>query len=341
MSRRSASPTVFVTGIAGFAGSHLAEELLEAGYRVYGALHPKESLVHLYNTKSDIDLFRLDITNHAQVMSTLKRIKPQFVCHLAALASVWRSFEDMQNVFRVNFEGTINLLEASHQVGTLKKLLFVSSAECYGTISPINKTLTEDQPLNPISPYALSKAVAEQACMYYQSRHRLPVTISRSFAHTGPRQSIDFVVPSFATQIALLENSHKKPLLRVGNLSAKRDFSDVRDIVRGYRKMLEKGEPGRVYQLCSGRAVSIQTVLDILLKMATKKIKTKVDPTRLRKNDIPVQRGSNHRAVQELGYESRYSLKETLRNSLEYFRGRMRCCGCGRFQECNKYGKKK
>jgi GDP-4-dehydro-6-deoxy-D-mannose reductase len=320
MTRRTVSSTVFVTGIAGFAGSHLAEELLQAGYRVYGAVHPKESTTHLAGIKSDLELVKLDVTNGARVASTLQRIKPQYVCHLAALASVWRSFADMQKVFRVNFEGTINLLEASHQVGTIRKMLFVSSADCYGTFSPKNKTLTEDQPLNPISPYALSKAVAEQACMYYQRRHGLPVTISRSFAHTGPRQSIDFVVPSFARQIAIIENARKKPALKVGNLSARRDFSDVRDIVHGYRLMLEKGQPGRVYQLCSGRAVAIQTILGILLKMSTLSIETEVDPTRLRKSDIPVQRGCNRRAVQELGYASRYSLKETLRVTLEYFR---------------------
>jgi GDP-4-dehydro-6-deoxy-D-mannose reductase len=320
MTAKTASNKVFVTGIAGFAGSHLAEELLDAGYRVFGALHPKESTAHLSGIKPELELVKLDITNATKVESTLKKIRPQFVCHLAALASVWRSFADMQNVFRVNFEGTVNLLEASHQIGTLNKMLFVSSADCYGTFSPKNKTLTEEQPLNPTSPYALSKAVAEQACMYYHTRHRLPVTISRSFAHTGPRQSIDFVVPSFARQIAIIENSRKKPILKVGNLSAKRDFSDVRDIVRGYRQMLEKAMPGRAYQLCTGRAVSIQTVLDMLLRMSTKQIKTEVDPTRLRKSDIPVQRGCNNRAVQELGYTSRYSLKETLQDSLEYFR---------------------
>ncbi|MDH3890406.1 MAG: GDP-mannose 4,6-dehydratase [candidate division Zixibacteria bacterium] len=320
MTKRATSKAVFVTGIAGFAGSHLAEQLLEAGYQIYGALHPKESTAYLKGIKSNLELIRLDITNAVRVAAAVQKIKPQFVCHLAALASVWRSFADMQKVFRVNFEGTLNLLEAAHQTGTVKKLLFVGSAECYGTFSPKNKTLSEDQPLNPISPYALSKAVAEQACMYYQRRHRLPVTISRSFAHTGSRQSVDFVVPSFARQIAMIESSRRIPVLKVGNLSAKRDFSDVRDIVRGYRLMLEKGRPGRVYQLCSGRAVAIQTVLDMLLKMSARKIEIEIDRTRLRKSDIPVQRGSNSRAVQELGYASRYSLRETLTECLEYFR---------------------
>jgi GDP-4-dehydro-6-deoxy-D-mannose reductase len=204
--------SVFVTGVAGFAGSWLAEELLEAGYHVFGAVHPKEPTVHLATIKSDLELMKLDICKGERVAQALKSIKPDYICHLAALASV-------------NFEGTMNLLEAAHLLGGIRKFLFVSSADCYGVFSPKNKTLTEDQPLNPISPYALSKAVAEQACRYYQSRHRLPVTVARSFPHTGPRQSDDFVVPSFAHQIAVIETTRKKPIIKVGNLSARRDFS--------------------------------------------------------------------------------------------------------------------
>ncbi len=320
MTGQGSSGTVLITGIAGFAGSHLAEELLNTGYRLVGAIHPKEPVANIAHIKSQLELVRLDITNSARVEAVVRKVKPRYICHLAALASVWRSFEDTQKVFRVNFDGTVNLLEAAYGLGRLDKFLYVSSAECYGMFSPKNKTLTEDQPLNPISPYALSKAVAEQACCYYHNRNGLPVTISRSFPHTGPRQSTDFVVPSFARQIAELENSRRKPVIRVGNLSTRRDFSDVRDIVRGYRLLLERGKPGRVYQLCSGRTVAIQTILDNLIKMSSRKLTVEVDRSRLRKADIPVQRGSNRRAVQELGYASRYSLKETLRDTLDYFR---------------------
>ena len=312
--------SVFVTGVAGFAGSWLAEELLEAGYHVFGAVHPKEPTVHLATIKSDLELMKLDICKGERVAQALKSIKPDYICHLAALASVWRSYKAMQQTFRVNFEGTMNLLEAAHLLGGIRKFLFVSSADCYGVFSPKNKTLTEDQPLNPISPYALSKAVAEQACRYYQSRHRLPVTVARSFPHTGPRQSDDFVVPSFAHQIAVIETTRKKPIIKVGNLSARRDFSDVRDIVRGYRLLLQKGKSGRVYHLSSGRTVSIESVLNRLLSLSSRKIKVSVDKARFRPADIPIQRGSNRRAVQELGYGSRYSLNTTLRDTLEYWR---------------------
>jgi GDP-4-dehydro-6-deoxy-D-mannose reductase len=278
--------SVFVTGVAGFAGSWLAEELLEAGYHVFGAVHPKEPTVHLATIKSDLELMKLDICKGETVAQALKSIKPDYICHLAALASVWRSYKAMQQTFRVNFEGTMNLLEAAHLLGGIRKFLFVSSADCYGVFSP----------------------------------HRLPVTVARSFPHTGPRQSDDFVVPSFAHQIAVIETTRKKPIIKVGNLSARRDFSDVRDIVRGYRRLLQKGKPGRVYHLSSGRTVSIESVLNRLLSLSSRKIKVSVDKARFRPADIPIQRGSNRRAVQELGYGSRYSLNTTLRDTLEYWR---------------------
>lgn len=318
------SPIVFITGIAGFAGSYLAKELLNAGYRVLGAVHPRESTANLATTKTDLELVRLDIQSASRCRQLLKKAKPDFVCHLAAIASVWRSFEMERTVYRVNFEGTLNMLQAALEISHLRKFLFVSSADCYGIFSPKNKTLTETQPLNPVSPYALSKAVAEQACQYYRQQYGLPVTISRAFAHSGPRQSEDFVIPSFARQIALIEKNNRKQVITVGNLTAKRDISDVRDIVRGYHRLLEKGKAGRVYNLCSGKAVTIQTVLNSLLGLSTRKIRVKTDPARLRKIDIPVQRGDNTRAVQEVSYETRYSLRRTLKDTLDYWRNKIK-----------------
>ena len=312
--------TVFVTGIGGFAGSYLAEELLAGGYRVGGAVHPKESTANIAGLKGEVDIVRLDIQNASRCRKVLLKTKPDYVCHLAAIASVWRSFEMERAVYRANFEGTVNMLQATLEADCVRRFLFVSSADCYGVFTPRNKTLTEEQPLNPVSPYALSKALAEQVCRYYTQHHRLPIVTARSFAHSGPRQSPDFVIPSFARQIATIEAGRSRPVMAVGNLSAKRDLSDVRDIVRGYRLLIEKGRPGRVYQLCSGRAVAIQTVLNSLLRLSSRSIKVRVDRSRLRKIDIPIQRGDNSRAVQELGYQTRYTLRTTLRDTLDFWR---------------------
>ena len=184
--------------------------------------------------------------------------------------------------------------------------------------------MTENQPFNPISPYGISKAAAEYACLGYARRFELPVVIGRSFNHSGPRQSQDFVIPSFARQIATIEKGLAEPVMKVGDLSVKRDLSDVRDIVRGYRLLAEKGKLTRAYHLCSGRAVAIEFVLNQMLKIASKKIVVKSDRTRFRPNDIPVLRGDNSLARKELGYEVRYSLRQTINDTVDYWRRNIR-----------------
>ncbi len=313
-------PTAFITGIAGFAGSYLAEELLAHGYRVCGALYPKESTANLDLVIDDINLVTLDILDPSKCISAVSAVKPDSLFHLAAFASVGRSFDNERLTFRVNFEGTLNVLQAAMQVSGLKRMIFVSTADCYGIFGPKNKTLTEDQPLNPVSPYGISKAAAEQASLFYFRQHGLPVTVARSFNHSGPRQNENFVIPAFSKQIAAIEAGLQKPVVSVGDLSARRDLSDVRDIVRGYRLLAERGRPGRVYHFCSGRAISIQSVLDKLLRLSSKKIRVRLDKARLRKSDIPILRGDNSRSVQELGYAARYSLQVTLKDSLDYWR---------------------
>ncbi|MEW6411988.1 MAG: GDP-mannose 4,6-dehydratase [Candidatus Zixiibacteriota bacterium] len=313
-------PVAFITGIAGFAGSHLAEELLRCGYIVCGTLAPGESSSNLATIEKDIKLAELDILDADRCRQVTLRLKPDYLFHLAAFASVGKSFANERLVYRVNFDGTLNLLAAALRLKHLKKFIFVSSSDCYGVLSPKNKTLTEQQPFNPISPYGISKAAAEFACLSYLKRFELPVTVARSFNHSGPRQSQDFVIPSFARQIALIEKKRSKPVIRVGDLSVKRDLSDVRDIVRGYRLLAQRGAVGQAYNLCSGKAVSIKSVLQRLIKLSKMKIDIVVDPALLRSSDIPVIRGDNTLAAKKLGYRSNYDLNETLQDTLDFFR---------------------
>ena len=314
----------FITGIAGFAGSYLAEELLHQGYKVSGSIYNDESTRNIDRIKSDLRLVSLDILNSSACSTTIRKLKPDQVFHLAGVASVGRSFQKEKLTFQINFDGTVNILEAAKELPLLKALLFISSADCYGIFSPRNKTLTESQPLVPISPYGIAKAAAEHVVRYYSRQHKLPAHIARSFNHSGPRQTADFVIPAFARQVALIESDRQKPILKVGDLSARRDFSDVRDIVRGYRLIAEKGKPGEVYQLCSGKAVAIKTMLNILLSFSTRGIKVKTDKSRLRKSDIPVLRGSNRKAAQSVGFIARYKLRRTLLDTLEYWRGQLK-----------------
>lgn len=314
------SPIAFVTGIAGFAGSHLAEELLNHGYEVAGSLLPGESVQNLTSVRKHLELVKLNVISERRCREVLTSIAPDYVFHLAALASVGQSFEMQRRVYRVNTEGTLNVLEAARDLGSVKKFVFVSSADCYGVFRPRDVVLTEKQLPAPVSPYGISKAAAEGICRLFHRYHDLNVTIARSFNHSGPRQSDRFVVPAFARQVAAIEAGRQPPVMKVGNLTVRRDLSDVRDIVRGYRLLAERGRPGEAYHLCSGKTVVIRTVMNTLLRQSTRSIRVSTDKKRLRKADVPVLRGSNHKAVTELGYAVRYSLQQTLRDTLEYFR---------------------
>lgn len=313
-------PIAFITGIAGFAGSWLAEELLLRDYVVVGTLYEDEPTINLIGCLGDIELVPLDLLEAERTEQVIQKVKPDYVYHLAAMSSVGQSFGAERFTYRVNFEATLNVLQAVRAVGRLKKMVFTSSCDPYGSFTPKNKTLTEEQEFNPVSPYGISKAAAELVCRYYHRQYGVPVTVARAFNHTGPRQAETFVVPAFARQVAAIDLGRQKPVLKVGDLSARRDFSDVRDIVKGYRLLAEKGKPGRAYHLCSGRAVSIEHVLNMLTGLAGRKVRVTVDRSRLRKNDIPVLRGSNRRAVNELGWVNRYSLKQTLQDTFHYWK---------------------
>lgn len=310
----------FITGIAGFAGSYLAERLRADGFALYGNLGPGETTKNIAGIEADIGLERCDILKPDKMSRLLKKVRPDYLFHLAAFASVGKSFEKARIVYDINFTGTLNLFEAARAAGGVKKLVFISSSEVYGLFRPKNKTLTEDQPIRPLSPYGISKAAGEFLAGQYVHGGRLPVTIARSFNHTGPRQATGFVVPDFASQISAIERGKERPVIKVGDLSARRDLADVRDIVDGYLRLALRGKPGRVYQLSTGRAVAIDTILDKLMGQATVKIARKLDRTRLRPADIPVLRGSSERAAKELGWKCRYKLNDTLRDTLNYWR---------------------
>ena len=313
-------PHAFITGIAGFAGSFLAEELLARGYKVSGSVLGRESTRHIKQIQNIIELVKLDVQKANEVSRRIKKLKPDYVFHLAAFSSVGESFKNENLTYKVNFEGTLNILNAVMELKDPATLVYVSSADCYGRFKPDSKLLKENQPFNPISPYAVSKTAAELLCRYIFTRHQLPEKKAPAFNHTGPRQNDNFVVSSFAKQIAQIEKKGVEPIIHVGDLTAKRDFSDVRDIVSGYRLLAEKGQSGEVYHFSSGKAVSIEQVLEMLLKMSDKSIIVKTDNSRLRKNDIPCLKGDSQKAKSKLRFLPKFSLEETLKDTLNYWR---------------------
>jgi GDP-4-dehydro-6-deoxy-D-mannose reductase len=313
-------PTAFITGIAGFAGSHLAEELLEAGFDVSGGLFDDEPTDNIDAVKAQLQLVPLDILKPESCTETIDRIRPEYIFHLAGFAGKAKTAGGERLTYRVNIEGTLNVLEAARQHTRLRKLLFISSSDVYGVTPPRGEAYTEEDILDPVSPYGISKAAGERTCRYFYSKYGLPAVIIRAFNHAGPRQGPGFVVADWAKQVAAIEAGEQEPGIFTGNVNVVKDFSDVRDIVRGYRLAAEKGKPGEVYQLCSGQSVAILKIFDGLAKLASVKIGRREDPSKLRKNDIPAMRGNNKKAAEQLGYTAGYSLDRTLADTMEYWR---------------------
>ncbi len=321
--KNSSRRIALVTGAAGFAGSHLVEHLLAHEYEVIATVGPKDSLTNLVGVEKKVTIQPVDITDQKKLKELVDDHGPRWIFHLAAMASVGASFSDERGVYEVNFLGTLNVLEAARGNNVLEKIVVVSSADAYGAFRPRDKKLTESQPLNPISPYGVSKAAVEHLSQYHVRQFGLPIVIARPFNHTGPRQDDRFVIPSFCRQIALIESGKQGPIIRVGDLSAKRDLGDVRDVVAGYEALASRGVPGQAYHLSTGRAVTIKEALRQLLRLSSAKIAIEIDASRLRKVDIPVLLGANRKASKELGWSPRYSLKETLVETLTWWRQRV------------------
>jgi len=244
------------------------------------------------------------------------------VFHLAAVSSVGQSFDMGVKTFTINVIGTQNVYEAIRGKNWLKKVVFVSSSDVYGPIKPENLPLKPNNLFNPISPYAQSKAAAEYLSRMYREQYDIPLVIVRAFNHTGPRQSPDFVIPSFCRKIVAAEKTRGKKTVAVGNLKVKRDICDVRDIVRGYRLLAEKGVPGEDYHLCSGRAYGIGELLNRLLSWSDPGIKVRQDKRLYRPADIPVLRGSYYKTRIITGWKPKIKIDRTLKDTMEFWRKR-------------------
>ncbi len=318
------TPRMFITGIAGFAGFHLAELCQWCGDDVTGTYLPRTSLGSLPVICPFVETIAVDLLNARALARELRRSRPTWIIHLAASTSVGESFQTPAETIRNNVISTLNLLEAVRAdrllARTVEKIVVVASSEVYGHVRPGMIPVNEDTPLRPVNPYGASKAAADLIAASFYESFGLPVVRVRASNHTGPRQRTGFVVPDFCAAIAKLEKKNGLRIMKVGNLSARRDFSDVRDIVRGYRLLAEKGQPGTVYHLGSGRARSIRSVLDALLAMAEKPIQVVVDPQKLRPVEVPILRADITRANREVGYKSAIPWNQTLSDTLAYYR---------------------
>jgi GDP-4-dehydro-6-deoxy-D-mannose reductase len=319
---------VLITGITGFAGSHLARWLLaQGGIEVFGVCRGLSSSQTIEDCRDRLTVLTCDLTDAASVQRALGDIQPDRVVHLAAQTEVSTSWDAPAQVMTNNVVGQIHLLEGLRALRPAPRILIAGSSEEYGLVHPDELPIRETNPLRPLSPYAVSKVAQDLLGYQYAHSFRMPLVRARAFNHTGPRQSERFVLSNFAKQIAMIEAGLKAPVLRVGNLDARRDVSDVRDIVRGYWLLLEQGEPGEVYNLCAGRENTIADLLRLLLGLTSASIRIEADPERLRVCDVPILRGDSTACERRTGWRAERSLERTLKDLLDDWRARIRVPG--------------
>jgi GDP-4-dehydro-6-deoxy-D-mannose reductase len=316
---------VLITGITGFVGSHLAEWVLAQGADVVGSVRWRSKTEHIEHLRGRITLVNSDLRDLSSVRTLLEQARADYIVHLAAQSFVGASWETPTETLLTNAVSQMNLFEAIRQLGASARFLVIGSSEEYGLVYPDELPIRETNPLRPLSPYAVSKVTQDLMGFQYWKSYGLDIVRARAFNHTGPRRGEAFATSSFAKQIAEAEAGLREPVVRVGDLKPTRDFSDVRDIVRGYWALLERGTPGEVYNLCSGVDWSIERMLNFLLSRSKlERIEIRPDPTLLRPSDVPVLRGSAERIQHAVGWTPRIPLEQTLVDLLEYWRQQIR-----------------
>ena len=312
-----------ITGAAGFAGSHLLDLLtgsgVDSGSNIVGWYRPGGTVgtagtapAHGSTVKWDA----VDLLDRSSVVEAIARLRPALVYHCAGAAHVGRAWEHAEATFAINVRGTHHLLDGLCQAGVEARVLVPGSALVY---RPAGEALAENHPLIPADPYGVSK-LAQELLARHLPASGVQVTIARAFNHFGPRQDPAFSISGFARQIASIEAGLQPPEIAVGNLDALRDLTDVRDTVRAYRAIAERGEPGRAYNVCSGHAVAIRDILGRLVARARVPIRVHVDPARFRPNDVPLLLGNPSRLRDELGWIPEIPLEQTLSDVLQYWR---------------------
>lgn len=331
------SLNILITGITGFVGGHLARTLARSGGdgglpeapAIFGSSYPQAPSAGAGN------IFHLDLRAEGDVHDLVGRVRPDWVFHLAAVSNVRSSWQARRETLETNVMGTHNLLEAVRLEAPGARVLFISSSDVYGVSEEGEAPLVEERPFRISNPYAYSKAAGEMMCGFYERIEGLDIVIARPFPHTGPGQAPDFVCADWARQIVRIERGESEPVLSIGNLDVRRDFSDVRDVVEAYVALMRTGRRGEVYNVCSGRALALREILDFLVGDAgpvtggaaegpphVVPIRVVVDPAKLRKTDVPLLIGDNRKIAAATGWAPRIPISQTLRDLLGEVRSR-------------------
>ncbi|HYO50832.1 MAG TPA: GDP-mannose 4,6-dehydratase [Chloroflexia bacterium] len=337
---------VLVTGITGFAGSHMAEFLLgQPDVEIFGIYRRRSRLEHIEGLSDKtymiepgvasiqtlqkafqpgkINIIDCDLMDAFSVHKLIGAVRPDRIFHLAAQSHVPTSWNSPYATLQDNIMGQLNLFEAIREAGIDPLIQIAGSSEEYGLVYPDEVPMKESNPLRPLSPYAVSKVTQEMLAYQYYRSYGMKNIVSRGFNHSGPRRGENFVDSSFARQIALIEKGLQEPVIYVGDLTSKRDFTDVRDMVRAYWLLLEKCKPGEVYNIGSGSTRAVQEALDVLLSMSTVNVEVRVDPTRLRPSDVLILWADASKFQEATGWQPTIPYHQTLRDMLDYWRERV------------------
>ena len=315
---------VLITGLTGFVGSHLADWLLARGdVELFGTHRWRSRMDNVEHLRGRVTLVECDLRDAAATQRMLATVSPDRIFHLAAQSYVPTSWLMPTETLLPNIQLQLNIFEAVRELGLESRIHIAGSSEEYGLVLPSETPIREDNPLRPLSPYAVSKVAQDLLAYQYCQSYRLPIVRTRGFNHTGPRRGEVFVTSNFAKQIAEIEKGLREPVVHVGNLDAQRDFTDVRDMVRAYWLALEHGAPGEVYNICSGRAYTIRKVLETLLGLTHVEVEVRQDPARMRPSDVQLLAGDCSRFQGLTGWEPTIPFEVTLKDVLAYWRQRV------------------
>ncbi|MBI3379780.1 GDP-mannose 4,6-dehydratase [Candidatus Gottesmanbacteria bacterium] len=312
-----------ITGITGFAGSHLAELLLKEGVETHGIQRWRSKSDNIEHIKNKIKFHEADLLDAHSMYQVVDEVRPNYIFHLAAQSYVQSSWASPSNTLEINITGSAHLFEAVRKTDKDIVIQIACSSEEYGKVLSDELPIKETNPLRPLSPYAVSKIAMDYLGYQYYQSYGVKVIRTRGFNHTGPRRGDVFAESTFAKQIAEIEKGTREPVVSVGNLNAVRDFTDVRDMVRAYYLSVSKCDPGEVYNIATGTGRKIEDVLDIFLSMSKVKIAVKQDKDRMRPSDVAVLIGDSTKFRKKTGWKPEIQFEKTMKDLLDYWRERV------------------
>ncbi|MBQ3517517.1 MAG: GDP-mannose 4,6-dehydratase [Lachnospiraceae bacterium] len=307
-----------VIGAAGFVGNYLIEEMYANGMEVYAT---KLSHEQLENPHAKI--YDLDIMDKDAVVALLFEVRPDYIFHLAAQSSVGYAWKNPGLTVDVNIKGSLNVMDAIRELFYKPRVLLIGSGEEYGHIKPGETPIAEDNRLRPGNIYAATKACQNMIGNIYSKAYDMELMMVRAFNHIGPGQAPAFVVSDFCKQVAEIEKGLREPVMMVGNLAARRDFTDVRDVVKAYVKLVQAGLSGETYNVGSGNAQEIRQILDTIISMSDAKISVEIDPNKIRPVDVPIIEADITKINELTGWKPEISIEQTIRETLDYWRERV------------------